>query len=693
MKASAANFLSLIKGPKQFVIPIYQRTYSWQIAQCSKLLFDILRISNDDSVPGHFIGSVVYFQESIHTLSDVPQLLVIDGQQRLTTITLIIAAIADFIKDKQIDIDTTFTKLQNYYLLNSEEDGDLRYKLLLTRSDKDSLVNILKGVTPHGEYSYRVWENYIYFKSKINEENVMSIYNGIQRLFIVDVALEREKDNPQLIFESLNSTGLDLSQADLIRNYVLMGQPLDIQTELYEKYWYPMEQRYGNDYSSNFDWFMRDFLSIKTFQIPRIDRVYEGFKNYVQGTGKEAKPIKDVVQEMFKYSNFYVNMALLKEPDLELLKAFKNISKLKVDVARPFLLPVYNDYSDNLITKIEFLRIINYVENYVFRRAICEVPTNSLNKTFLTLYRTIEKENYLEALEATFQLMESYKRFPTDNEFENSLSIKDVYNFRSRNYLLNKLENHKRKELVIIDEYTIEHIMPQNPNLSTKWKKMLGDNWKEIRDTYLHTLGNLTLTGYNSELSDRPFEEKKAIAGGFDESPIRLNEYMRKINEWNEKTIIDRAQKLAVKASLIWSAPSLSKETLNKYVVNADTESSTYSLDTYDHLKGPMLELYHALSKRIINLDSSVKEEFKKLYIAFKSSTNFVDIVPQKSGLRLSLNIDYDQIIDPHELCKDVTDLGRWGNGDVEVKLTNLSQINDVMDLIQQAFDVQLELT
>jgi uncharacterized protein with ParB-like and HNH nuclease domain len=253
MKASAANFLSLIKGPKQFVIPIYQRTYSWQMAQCSKLLTDIIRISNDPTSPGHFIGSVVYFQESIHTISDVPQLLVIDGQQRLTTVTLLIAALAEFIKTHEVDIDTNFTKLQNYYLLNVEEDGDLRFKLLLTKRDKETVFNIIKGVKLPNDCSHRVTENFEFFKSQISQENAASIYNGIQRLFVVDVALEREKDNPQLIFESLNSTGLDLSQADLIRNYVLMGQGLGVQTQLYEKYWYPMESSYGNDYATTFN--------------------------------------------------------------------------------------------------------------------------------------------------------------------------------------------------------------------------------------------------------------------------------------------------------------------------------------------------------------------------------------------------------------------------------------------------------
>jgi uncharacterized protein with ParB-like and HNH nuclease domain/predicted transport protein len=690
MKASAANFLSLIKGPKQFVIPIYQRTYSWQISQCSKLLSDIIRISNDPTTPGHFIGSVVYFQESIHTLSDVPQLLVIDGQQRLTTITLLMAALAEFIKDNNIEIDTSFTKLQNYYLLNVEEEGDLRYKLLLTKRDKETIINIVKGVKLPVDYSQRVWENFDYFKKQISRENAVTIYNGIQRLFVVDVALEREKDNPQLIFESLNSTGLDLSQADLIRNYVLMGQGFSIQTELYERYWYPMESNYGNEYATTFDWFMRDYLSVKTNQIPRIDRVYEGFKNYVQA-GKPTQTITDVVKDIYKFSDYYVNMVLTKEPDKDLNKAFKSISKLKVDVSYPFLLPVYDDYATERITKEEFLTVINYVENYVFRRAICGIPTNSLNKTFATLYKSFNKAIYLEGIEAAFQLMDGYKRFPADAELEKEIVIKDLYNFRSRNYLLSKLENYNRKEFVNVDEYTIEHILPQNPDLSPAWKSMLGENWKHIQETYLHTLGNLTLTGYNSELSDKPFSEKKTMPGGFNHSPIRLNSFMQNVDEWNEENIKLRANELAAIAIKIWKAPCLSQETLEKYKPKEEKETSIYTIDNYEYLKGDMLDLYQVLRKRILNIDASVKEDFKKLYIAFKSSTNFVDIVPQKARLRLSLNIEFNDIIDPKGWCKDVSGLGRWGNGDVEVGVNAIGELDYIIELVQQAFDAQLE--
>lgn len=689
MKASSANFLTVIKGPKQFVIPIYQRTYSWQIAQCNKLFNDILRISKDGSSPGHFIGSVVYFQESIHTVSDVPKLLVIDGQQRLTTISIMIAALAEFVRDNQVDIDTNFTKLQNYYLLNPEEKGDLRYKLLLTRRDKDSLINIIKGVPLGNDASLRVDDNFKFFKEKINAENAVDIYNGIMRLFIVDVALEKDKDNPQLIFESLNSTGLDLSQADLIRNYILMGQEIKLQTELYEKYWFPMEQSYGNEYTASFDWFMRDYLSVKTGTIPRIDRVYDSFKTYVS-SNKAPSTITEVVQDIYKFSIYYVNMVLHKEPDAELQKGFKNISKLKVDVCYPFLLPVYNDYESGTITNDEFKQIINLVENYVFRRAICGIPTNSMNKTFATLYKSIIKTDYLEGVKAVFQLMDSYKRFPNDAEFEKEIVVKEVYNFRNRNYLLSKLENYKRKEFVNVDNYTIEHIIPQNPELSGEWQRMLGDDWKEVQSKYLHSLGNLTLTGYNSELSDKPFTLKKTMVGGFNDSPIRLNDFLRTVDIWNAENIEARAKELAEKARQIWFAPNLSQDVLDKYTLE-EKITTVYTIEQYEHLKGDMLDLYHALKKRILNIDSSVKEEYKKLYIAFKSSTNFVDIVPQKVRLRLSLNIDYPDMIDPKGLCKDVSGLGRWGNGDVEVGISNMNELDDVMELIQQAFDKQLE--
>jgi uncharacterized protein with ParB-like and HNH nuclease domain/predicted transport protein len=687
MKASAKNLLSIVKEPKQFIIPIYQRTYSWKATQCKQILKDI--ISASDSDYGHFIGSIVYFQPDINAIAEINKYLVIDGQQRLTTITLLIAALVKYIEDNpDSNIDTTAKKLKNYYLFNAEEETELYYKLLLTRRDKETLKNLLSGLPLPEESSSRIIQNFTFFLSKIKPDNVNLIYKGLQKLIVVDVALERDKDNPQLIFESLNSTGLNLSEADLIRNYVLMGQEPVFQKKLYEKYWFPMEKGFGENINY-LPWFMRDYLTMNLGDIPKISEVYSTFKSYFK-EANDVEKVEAVVADLFKYSKYYVSLTLHKEEDKDLLKIFKSISKLRMDTSYPFLLAVYGDYKDGKISLEEFKEILHITKNYVFRRAICGIPTNSLNKTFATLYKKVNFESYLVSVQAAFLLLDSYRRFPKDAEFEREIQTKDVYKFRSRNYLLESLENYQRKEAVTAENYTIEHILPQNENLSTEWKTELGENWKQVKDKYLHTLGNLTLTGYNSELSDHPFTYKKQLTGGFNDSPLFLNRSVRVATIWNEQSINDRAAELAGRALLVWKAPTLSEEILQSYkVVKPSKDNPNYSIDNYDHLSGDMLDLYKEFEKRVLNIDSSVRLEFKKLYIAFKAQTNFVDAVPQKRRLRLSLNIPFDEIKDPRGLCKDISGLGRWGNGDVEVGLETESDMNYILELVTQAFDIQ----
>jgi predicted transport protein len=367
---------------------------------------------------------------------------------------------------------------------------------------------------------------------------------------------------------------------------------------------------------------------------------------------------------------------------------------LKVDVSYPFLLQIYEDYKQERITKEEFIQILKYIESYVFRRAICGIPTNSLNKTFANLYKEIKSENYLERFKAALLLKGSYRRFPRDEEFKEQLIVKDVYNFRNRNYLLRKLENHNRKELVSVESYTIEHIMPQNKNLSDEWKEELGESWKEVHEKYLHTIGNLTLTGYNSELSYKPFKVKRDMEGGFADSPIRLNQSLAKLEHWNENEILNRVRTLVDLAVQIWGCPELEEEVLNNYKsIEKEKLEKIYTIEDHPLLvEGEaMRPLFEELRKRILNLDSSVKEDILKLYIAYKTTTNFVDIVPQKNRLRLSLNMQFDEVNDPKGICKDVTDKGRWGNGDVEVGISNFEELDYIMFLIKQAFDVVSE--
>ena len=694
MIANQASFLSLLDGKKQFNIPIYQRTYSWKLKQCQQLLDDIISVGGNDAQKSHFIGSVVYFQPSVAPITSVPEYLVIDGQQRLTTVSLLLLALIHFLKGHDEDLieEESWEEIQESYLVNRHKKDNSRYKLLLTRRDKETYASLVNEMELSDDDSTKVVENYVFFKKNLTKENAAQIYYGIKKLIIVDVVLERDKDNPQLIFESLNSTGLDLSQADLIRNYILMGQTVDTQTELYEKYWYPMEKLFGEQIDW-LKWFFRDYLTMKNNEIPKIEHIYETYKEFFKAENGPT-PISKAVQELFVFSQYYTRMVLHLESDRGLLAIFKEISKMKMDVAYPFLIACYHDYQNEHIEKDELIEILQMVKNYVFRRAICGIPTNSLNKTFASLHKKVKVESYVESIKAAFVLMDSYRRFPTNSEFEEELMLKDVYNLRLRNYLLESLENHKRKEHVQADNYTIEHIMPQNENLSLRWQQELGDDWKSVHEKYLHTIGNLTLTGYNSELSDRPFNEKRTIEGGFNQSPLTLNESVRKEDIWNTGAITRRAAGLASVAAKIWTYPVIEEQSLARYKeVKGSKEVQAYTIEQYEYLVDDMLALYEKLEKRVLNIDPSVRVEFKKLYIAFKSQTNFVDIIPQKSKLRLSLNIDFESIIDPQGICSDISNLGRWGNGDVEIALDQESDMDYIMGLIEQAFEIQVEST
>ena len=693
MIAKQAPFLELLDGKKQYTIPIYQRTYSWKLKQCVQLLQDIIRVGSDEKEKSHFVGSVVYFNPATSPVTSVPELLVIDGQQRLTTISLLLLAVINFLKKHELSTldDESWEEVLETYLVNKHRKDHTRFKLLLTRKDKETYTNLVNDMDIPEIHSAKVIENHKYFFGQLNSENIQAVYLGIKKLIIVDVILERDKDNPQLIFESLNSTGVDLTQADLIRNYILMGESMAVQENLYMKYWYRMEQSFGEkiDWLA---WFIRDYLTMKQSSIPKIGSVYEEYKAFLHSENG-FENVKDAVKDLFKYSKFYVRLTLKKETDDTIANLFKEIRKLKIDTSYPFLLAVYGDYEEELITKEEFVQIIRMVANYVFRRSVCGIPTNSLNKTFATFHKKVKRETYLESIQAAFLLMDGYRRFPNDVEFNRELQIKDVYSFRSRNYLLESLENWKRKELVNAENYTIEHILPQNPNTPEYWQTELGDDWEKIKEKYLHTIGNLSLTGYNSELSDKSFSDKKKIeGGGFDCSPLFLNESVRVESIWNETAICTRASKLADRASIVWLSPNVEQSRLELYKdPESSKEQAVYDITHFEHLQSDMMNLYRALEKRVLNLDASVRVEFKKLYVAFKVQTNFLDIVPQKKRLRLSLNVDFNSISDPKGLCKDVSGLGRSGNGDVEVGLQDFSEIDDVMELIVQAFEEQVE--
>jgi predicted transport protein len=332
---------------------------------------------------------------------------------------------------------------------------------------------------------------------------------------------------------------------------------------------------------------------------------------------------------------------------------------------------------------------VRLVEAYVFRRAICAIPTNSLNKTFSTFTKALRKASYVESVKAHFLTMPSYRRFPSDDEFRRELQTRDLYNFRSRTYWLRRLENYGRKERVEVDEYTIEHIMPQNENLLLDWRTALGPDWKRVHQTWLHSLGNLTLTGYNSEYSDRPFAEKRDMTGGFKESPVKLNAGLGQLEKWDQQEIQARGEKLAAMAVNVWSHPELPSAVVAKY--RSATEATSYSVEDHPYLlSGQNKDLFDGLRKEVLALDACVTEEFLKRYVAYKAETNFVDVVPQSKRLRLSLNMPFAEVKDPKGLCKDISEVSHWGNGEVEVGLGSLDELPYIMGLIRQSFDRQM---
>jgi uncharacterized protein with ParB-like and HNH nuclease domain/alkylated DNA nucleotide flippase Atl1 len=486
-------------------------------------------------------------------------------------VTLLLAALAEHLatlpeSDREPVDGFSPEKITGLFLTNQYETGDRHFKLLLSREDRDALKAIVMRAPQSGSES-RVSANYQLLREWISDPGVDLgvVCTGIRRLVVVDVKLTRGVDNPQLVFESMNSTGKKLSQADLIRNFVLMDLSPAHQEHMYNGYWSPMEKQFLGSDERLFDEFVRHYLTLKTGRIPRLDDIYDAFKTYSEDLERSGSSRDELVIDLSRHAEWFVMMALGKEASPNLARLFREIEQLNASVVYPFLLRLYADYAEGTLERESFEAVLEAVISYVFRRGVCRIPTNSLNKTFTSLGSYIDPERYLESICGRLLTQSSYRRFPSDEEFSQALQTTDLYNFRRRSYFLRKLENHERKEEVSIAEYTIEHIMPQNPNLSPAWQQALGPDWQAIQDRLLHTLGNLTLTGYNPEYSDKTFAEKRDMPGGFKDSPLRLNHGLGQLDAWNEAQIEDRARRLASQAVAIWARPTVSEAELERY--------------------------------------------------------------------------------------------------------------------------------
>ncbi len=566
MKANETKVEDFLSSNKtQFVIPVYQRNYDWSTNQCKQLLDDILEVGTSNKMNAHFIGSIVYVHDDVYTSSRIKELTVIDGQQRLTTLTLIyltLYRLAIEMGDKELE-----TEISEIYLTNKFAPEEEKLKLRPTENNDKAIKYLLRSDKDE-EFSdfSKVIDNFNYFKSRITEENFEFVLKGLSKLIFVEISLDRGKDDSQRIFESLNSTGLELSQADLIRNYILMGLNPINQNKIYNNYWEIIE-KFAKDETSNTNRvsdFIRDYLTLVNNKIPNKSKVYLEFKakfptTDLQGLEKKLSPIKSLV----KFYNKLLNPK--NEPDKEIRLQLTYINRLEINVAYPFLMKVYEDYSENVIDKDTFIKVLDFIQSFAWRRFVVGLPTNALNKIFMTLYEKVDKNDYLLSLQKWLLKRPGSQRFPKNKEVIESLKLKDVYNIKSKNrtYLLERLENFKNNEPVIIEgntDITIEHIFPQNPD--PKWKVDLGaDEYNLIKETYLNTIGNLTLSGNNGKLGNKPFVYKRDLENlGYKDSRLWLNKYLSISEKWDKVEIEKRFDLLAKRFLEIWQIPEIKLE-------------------------------------------------------------------------------------------------------------------------------------
>lgn len=567
MKANEINlnrFLS--QSDTQFVIPVYQRNYDWTSSQCQQLFDDIIEVGSSESMNAHFIGSIVYVHDDVYQASGIRELSIIDGQQRLTTVTLLYVAL--FALAKEQGDEALQNRINETYLINKFAQNEGKLKLRPTENNDLALKYLLRSDKDEEFQDYsRLIENFDFFKNRISPENQSIVLQGLNKLMFVEISLDRDKDDPQRIFESLNSTGLELSQADLIRNYILMSLNRTTQIKIYEKYWEVIENqaKIASTNTSEVSNFVRDFLTLENKKIPNKNKVYQEFKaKYPTSTVSDLEDHLGELKKLVKHYNKILNPA--NEPNSLISKHLEYINRLEVNVSYPFLMKVYDDYENDLISKDEFISVLEIIQSFAWRRFIIGLPTNALNKIFMTLYSDIDLSDYVKSLEFALLKKRGSQRFPTNSEVLNTLKEKDMYSIKSKNrvYFLDRLENYNNKEYVQIDgnqNITIEHIFPQNPDGS--WSETLNsDEMTNMKENYLNTMANLTLSGNNGQLGNKSFKEKQNMnkdggEQGYKFSRLWLNRSLTQIDNWDLKQLKERHKILANRFLEIWSYPEL----------------------------------------------------------------------------------------------------------------------------------------
>jgi predicted transport protein len=569
--------------------------------------------------------------------------------------------------------------------------GDRRHKLHLRRADHDTLNALLDGKEFPEVASERVKENFIFLRDLVAQADVQTVYAGIKKLVVVDVCLTRGQDDPQMIFESLNSTGVDLTQADLIRNFVLMRLDETSQTQLYEEYWQPIERAFGRRYRTEFDKFVKDFLTLQMRPGTPLKaaEIYHEFRSFFSRT-VEKRGVDGILSDLRRFGTYYTAFSLGQEKQPALKEAFARLRSL-IEVASPVVLTLY-DYHERAKTLSgdEFVEAIELLESFVFRRSVCDMQTRSLGQIFASLAYRITETQPLLSLKVALYRQGKKRRFPTDAEFREALETRDVYDMRTCFYLLDRLENFS-KERIDTALFTIEHVMPQNEDLRPEWRTMLGSDWQAVQETWLHRLGNLTLTGYNSTYSDRPFAEKKTITGGFSDSPLRLNKFIREQSAWTATTIEQRGKQLAEKALAVWHPLVVDPLAVKQRELEEHKAlAANYKIENLEADEAAK-RLLDVLRPQIQALGPDVVELPNDRSVIYRVFDFVVEIIPRKQRLSLLLNLDFADCEDPSGKARDATEfafiIGATEAGGVIYTLESVDDVPAAINVVRQAYE------
>lgn len=691
MKAIDRPYSKIINGASQFVIPVFQRDYSWSEENCRRLWKDVLAIAVDPSDRGHFIGSVVYVATG-DSAAGFTRWLLIDGQQRVTTLTLLLTALRDHIGEKGwqgSENGPTAKRIEAYFLRNLQEEGDREIKLRLRRHDDATLQALVNGQELPADPSPRIRDNYELFRELLQEEDPETVYMGVNRLVVVDVTLERGIDDPQLIFESLNSTGLDLSSSDLIRNFILMRLPEREQTRLYEAYWSKIEALFRGS-ERILDNFIRDYLALRTkaTKLERSDRVYVGFRLEFATIGADPEALEHLLADLLRRARYYAAFAV-RSGDDDLGRAFASLRRLG-DVPAITVMRIFEvHHISGTISRAEFVEAIRLLESYLLRRAVIGAQTRGYGLEFAKLAYRIDDTAPLASLKVAMARMPASYSFPGDAEFEKALLEADIYHKRVCFHLLDALENRGSKELSDTSSYSIEHVLPQNEKLPEAWRAMLGSDWESIQQNWLHRLGNLTLTGYNSRYSDRPFHEKKTIEGGFAESSVRLNQDIREAAQWTEAEIEARGRRLATRALDIWRGldanPAHIRET---EIADKKARASRRSIDQVA-MTAEASALFMILRSRIVEAFPGVIEMAESKSVSYHDPEFFLEVIPRKRSISMLVALDFNEVEGADGFAQDAADytfvVNASHQGGVLVIVHGEAEIDRAMVLISQA--------